>query len=55
MLIPAAADKLDCVLIASGGVADARGLVAALALGASAVMLGTRFIATRSADSFREK
>src|SRR5579862_4579053 len=36
VLIPAAADQLDCVLIASGGFADGRGLVAALALGADA-------------------
>ncbi|WP_249010354.1 nitronate monooxygenase family protein [Conexibacter sp. DBS9H8] len=46
VLIPAAADKLDCVLIASGGIADARGLVAALALGADAVNMGTRFMCT---------
>ena len=46
VLIPAAADQLDCVLIASGGIADARGLVAALALGADAVNMGTRFMCT---------
>ena len=46
VLIPAAADALDCVLIASGGIADARGLVAALALGADAVNMGTRFMCT---------
>lgn len=46
VLIPAAADKLDCVLIASGGIGDARGLVAALALGADAVNMGTRFMCT---------
>jgi len=46
VLIPAAADKLSLPLIASGGIADARGLVAALALGADAVNMGTRFQAT---------
>ena len=49
VLIPAAADALrdsPCVLIASGGIADARGLVAALALGADAVNMGTRFQCT---------
>ena len=50
VLIPAAADKLNCVLIASGGIADARGLVAALALGADAVNMGTRFMATAEAQ-----
>ncbi len=46
VLIPAAADRLDIPLIASGGIADARGLVAALALGADAVNMGTRFMCT---------
>jgi nitronate monooxygenase len=46
ILIPAAADKLTIPLIASGGFADARGLVAALALGADAINMGTRFMAT---------
>ncbi|HET9074205.1 MAG TPA: nitronate monooxygenase family protein [Solirubrobacteraceae bacterium] len=46
ILIPAAADQLSCVLIASGGIADARGLVAALALGADAVNMGTRWMCT---------
>lgn len=46
VLIPAAADKVRIPLIASGGIADARGLVAALALGADAVNMGTRFVAT---------
>jgi NAD(P)H-dependent flavin oxidoreductase YrpB (nitropropane dioxygenase family) len=46
VLIPAAADKLDTILIASGGISDARGLVAALALGADAVNMGTRFMCT---------
>lgn len=46
VLIPAAADQLQIPIIASGGIADARGLVAALALGADAVNMGTRFVAT---------
>ena len=36
-------------MIAAGGIADGRGLVAALALGAVGVLLGTRFVATREA------
>lgn len=46
ILIPAAADKVNICLIASGGFADGRGLVAALALGADAINMGTRFMAT---------
>ena len=46
VLIPAAADQVKVTLIASGGFADARGLVAALALGAHAINMGTRFMAT---------
>jgi NAD(P)H-dependent flavin oxidoreductase YrpB (nitropropane dioxygenase family) len=49
VLIPAAADRLHIPLIASGGIADGRGLVAALALGADAVNMGTRFVAVREA------
>jgi nitronate monooxygenase len=46
VLIPAAADAVSLPLIASGGFADGRGLAAALALGAEAVNMGTRFMAT---------
>lgn len=49
VLIPAAANVLDVPLIASGGFADGRGLLAALALGADAISMGTRFLATREA------
>ncbi|MGW6770190.1 NAD(P)H-dependent flavin oxidoreductase [Streptomyces sp. NPDC055037] len=49
VLIPATASRLRIPLIAGGGIADARGLVAALALGADAVSMGTRFVATREA------
>ncbi len=47
ILIPAAADKLKIPMIASGGIGDARGLVAALALGADGVNMGTRFMCTK--------
>jgi NAD(P)H-dependent flavin oxidoreductase YrpB (nitropropane dioxygenase family) len=46
VLIPLAADALDIPFVASGGFADARGLVAALALGADGINMGTRFMCT---------
>ena len=46
VLIPAAADKVKSPMIASGGFGDARGLVAALALGAEGINMGTRFMCT---------
>ena len=46
ILIPAAADKVKIPLLASGGFGDGRGLVAALALGAEGINMGTRFCAT---------
>jgi len=46
VLIPAAADKVKIPMIASGGFGDGRGLVAALALGAEGINMGTRFCAT---------
>jgi nitronate monooxygenase len=47
ILIPAAADKIKIPMIASGGFADGRGLVAALALGADGINMGTRFMCTK--------
>jgi len=45
-LIPQVVDAVDIPVIAAGGFADGRGLVAALALGAQAIQMGTRFICT---------
>jgi len=49
ILIPAAVDKLKIPVIASGGFGDGRGLVAALALGADGINMGTRFCAVAEA------
>jgi nitronate monooxygenase len=49
VLIPCAADKVSIPMIASGGFGDGRGLVAALALGAEGINMGTRFCATQEA------
>lgn len=49
ILLPRAADELEIPFVASGGMADARSLVAALALGADGMNMGTRFIATKEA------
>lgn len=49
VLVRAAARRLGIPIVASGGVADGAGLVAALALGAHAVNMGTRFVASREA------
>ncbi len=49
ILIPAAADKVKIPMLASGGFGDGRGLVAALALGADGINMGTRFCATQEA------
>jgi NAD(P)H-dependent flavin oxidoreductase YrpB (nitropropane dioxygenase family) len=45
-LIPKAVDTLSIPVIAGGGIADSRGFISALALGASGVVMGTRFVAT---------
>ncbi|MGJ7611075.1 MULTISPECIES: NAD(P)H-dependent flavin oxidoreductase [unclassified Variovorax] len=49
ILLPRAAEALDIPFVASGGMADGRSLVAALALGAEGINMGTRFIATQEA------
>jgi nitronate monooxygenase len=49
VLIPIAARALKIPVIASGGIADGRGMAAALALGAQGVNMGTRFVATKEA------
>ena len=47
VLVPLCADAVDIPVVAGGGFADGRGLAAALALGADAVLMGTRFMATQ--------
>lgn len=47
VLIPAAAETIKAPVLASGGIADGRGLVAALALGAEGINMGTRFLITK--------
>ncbi|MCG8691201.1 MAG: nitronate monooxygenase family protein [Minwuiales bacterium] len=49
ILLPRAADELSIPFVASGGMADARSLVASLAMGADGMNMGTRFIATKEA------
>ena len=51
VLIPQVVDAVKVPVVAAGGIADARGVVAALALGAEAVYMGTRFLATRECDA----
>ena len=46
VLIPQVADTVKIPVIAAGGITDARGFIAALALGAEGVQMGTRFVAT---------
>ena len=45
-LVPQVVDSVQIPVVAAGGIGDARGFVAALALGASGIQMGTRFIAT---------
>jgi nitronate monooxygenase len=49
ILLPRAADELTIPFVASGGMADGRSLVAAMALGAEGMNMGTRFLATKEA------
>jgi len=49
ILLPRAAEELKIPFVASGGLADARSLVASLSLGADGMNMGTRFIATKEA------
>lgn len=56
-LIPQVRDLIKIPIIAAGGIADGRGIAAALALGADGVQLGTRFVATKESsahDNFKE-
>lgn len=48
-LVPRVVDSVKIPVVASGGIMDARGLVAALALGAEGVEMGTRFVASEEA------
>ncbi|EAQ98863.1 NAD(P)H-dependent flavin oxidoreductase [Congregibacter litoralis] len=49
ILLPRAADELEIPFVSSGGMADARSLVASLAMGAEGMNMGTRFLATKEA------
>lgn len=57
-LVPQLVDALEVPVIAAGGIADGRGVVAALALGAEGVQIGTRFAATVESsahDNYKRK
>ena len=49
ILLPRAADELEIPFLSSGGMADARSLVASIAMGAEGMNMGTRFMATKEA------
>jgi enoyl-[acyl-carrier protein] reductase II len=53
-LVPQVVDAVSIPVVAAGGIVDGRGLVAALALGASGAIVGTRFIATPEATAAEE-
>ena len=57
-LVPAVSDALDVPVIAAGGIGDARSIVAAFALGAEGVQIGSRFVATPESSAhqtFKER
>ena len=51
VLTPMVADAVSIPVVAGGGIGDARGVLAALALGADGIYMGTRFMATRESES----
>src|SRR5262245_13363061 len=53
-LVPQVVDAVKIPVVAAGGIVDGRGVVAALALGAQGVVIGTRFIATPEATAARQ-
>jgi NADH:quinone reductase (non-electrogenic) len=55
VLIPRVTDSISIPVLASGGIGDGRGLLAALALGAEGIEMGTRFIATQECIHANEK
>jgi NAD(P)H-dependent flavin oxidoreductase YrpB (nitropropane dioxygenase family) len=56
VLVPAVVDAVDVPVVAAGGIADGRGIAAALALGAEGVWLGTRFVASEEAPhAYKER
>lgn len=58
VLIPQIADAVNVPVVAAGGIADGRGMLAAFSLGAQGVQLGTRFIATKEApfaNAYKER
>jgi enoyl-[acyl-carrier protein] reductase II len=57
-LVPAVVDAVRVPVLAAGGIADGRGLVAALALGAGGIWIGSRFVASREAfchDNYKSR
>ncbi len=54
VLIPGVVDAVDVPVVAAGGIVDSRGLIAAMALGAAGVQIGTRFIAAEECDADQE-
>jgi enoyl-[acyl-carrier protein] reductase II len=57
-LVPQVVDAVDIPVVAAGGIADGRGIAAALALGADGVQMGTRFVATvecNAHENFKRK